>query len=83
MKICACAIFYAFSKSVQEDTPVVSPMSQGLSEEPQNSAEGEVKWCLVGVCIPDKGFTEKVSPKYEFSGENFWRCSKSNFPGDF
>ena len=30
-----------------------------------------------------KGFTEKVSPKYEWSGGNVWRCSKSNFPGDF
>ena len=30
-------------------------------------------------------FTEKVSflPKYEFSAGNAWKCSKSNFPGDF
>ena len=27
--------------------------------------------------------TEKVSQKYECSGGNVWRCSKSNFPGDF
>ena len=31
------------TNELQEDTPVASPLSQGLLEEPQNSAEEEVR----------------------------------------
>ena len=37
---------YYMTHKLQEDTPVGSPMSQEVLQEPQNSAEEEVRWCL-------------------------------------